>query len=101
MVAMNPFIPLASTPETSIKILNLLTNRYHVGIVRASHDGGLHIEMPASARLIPGQRIHFALDDARGIVSRHTMRSALIRDVRSTDGRRLHVDLATAECLAA
>jgi hypothetical protein len=101
MVAMNPFIPLCSPPQTSIKILNLLTNRYFVGIVRASLDDGLYVELPASARLTPGQRIHFALDNSPGVISRITMRSATIRDVKSFDGRRLHVNLATAECLAA
>src|SRR5262245_57233693 len=101
MVALSHFVPPSSTPQTSIKILNLLTNRYHLGVVHASHDGGMHIEMPASARLIPGQRIHFALDNDHVIICRNTMRSALIRDVKSSDGRRLQVHLAPAECLAA
>lgn len=107
MVAMFPLSPslfakpLRSTSQLCIKILDLLTNRYHVGIVCAALEDGLQIELPLSARLSAGQRIHFALDDSTGVIARQTMRSALIRQVEATDEARLRIDLSTAECLAA
>jgi hypothetical protein len=93
--------PLRSSSHLCIKILDLLTNRYHVGIVHAASNDGLEIEMPLSTHWRAGQRIHFALDDAVGIIPRQTMRSALIRHVH-TDQSSLRIDLTTAaECVAA
>jgi hypothetical protein len=88
---------------TSIKVLDLLTNRYHVGIVHAASETMLDVEMPLAARLSAGQRIHFALsDESGGIVARRAMRSALVRQVQTTAQARLRIDLTPgAECVAA
>ncbi len=92
---------LRTSAHLCIKILDLLTNRYHVGIVHAASEDGLEIEMPLAARLSAGQRIRFALDDSIGIIPRQTMRRALIRHVHA-DRASLYIDLATAaECVAA
>jgi len=89
--------------DTCIKVLDLLTNRYHVGIVHAYTDDGLEIEMPLSARLSAGQRVHFALaDEATGVISRQAMRSALVRRVGRTARASLRINLKPAgECVAA
>ena len=89
--------------HTCIKVLDLLTNRYHAGIVHAASDDGLDIEMPLSAHLSAGQRVHFALgDQAGGVISRHAMRSALVREVHATARASLRIDLTpAAECVAA
>jgi hypothetical protein len=93
--------PLGSL--TCIKVLDLLTNRYHTGIVHAASDGALDVEMPLAARLSAGQRVHFALaDPAGGIIPRQAMRSALVRRVHTTAHARLRIDLTpAAECVAA
>jgi hypothetical protein len=89
--------------DTCIKVLDLLTNRYHVGIVHAYTDDGLDIEMPLSARLRAGQRVHFALAEAgTGVIPRQTMRSAMVRRVGRTTRASLRIDLTPAgECVAA
>ena len=104
MVALFP--PTADrtpTRSATIKILNLLTNRYHVGIVHHTSDNHFYIELPLAARLSAGQRVRFALSDPSiGIIPRHTMRSALISRVDSTAQASLRVDLSpAAECIAA
>jgi hypothetical protein len=89
--------------HTCIKVLDLLTNRYHVGIVHAASDDGLEIEMPLSAHLRAGQRVHFALaDEAGSIIPRHAMRRAMVRCVHTTPQASLRIDLTpAAECVAA
>jgi len=106
MVAMFPPSLACDTPprsHTCIKVLDLLTNRYHVGIVHAATDAGLEIEMPLSAHLSAGQRVHFALaDQAGGIIPRHAMRRALVRQVHATARASQRIDLTpAAECVAA
>ena len=101
--ASDTFLPLLrrSFVMRGIKILDLLTNRYHAGVVHAALADGLQIEVPLSAHLSAGQRVHFALDEAAGIVPRQTMRSAMVRRVQATQESRLRIELSTAECLAA
>lgn len=104
MVALFPASPAHSrTRAATIKILNLLTNRYHVGIVHHTSADTFDIEMPRAARLCAGQHVRFALSDPSiGIIPRHTMRSALIRHVNATARDSLRVDLSpAAECVAA
>ena len=77
---------IVASRETSagcaIKLLDQLTNRYHVGIVRSAARDSLIIDMPATARLRSGQQIKFVLaDDAGGIVERCAMRTAVIGQV--------------------
>ncbi len=87
---------------TSIKVLDLLTNRYHAGIVHAVSESALDVEMPLAARLSAGQRVHFALSDESGaIVARQAMRSALVRQVQTTPQSRLRIDLTPSAVVAA
>lgn len=83
----------------AIKLLDLLTNRYYVGIVHATSPGSLAIEMPLASRLNAGQRVQFVLaDNTSAIIPRHTMRNALVRHVDTTDNLRLRAHLTmTAE----
>ena len=106
MVALFPRSLACDAPprsHTNIKVLDLLTNRYHGGIVHAASDDGLEIEMPLSAHLSAGQRVHFALgDQVGGVIPRQAMRSALVREVHTTARASLRIDLTpAAECVAA
>ena len=100
MVALCPPSAHKSSPEAArlcIKLLDLLTNRYYVGVVHAASDDALEIEMPLSSRLAAGQRVHFALaDDSQAILPRHAMRSATVRRVHTTPYCRLRADLSPA-----
>src|SRR4051812_20465213 len=80
-----------SPNRTSIKVLDLLTNRYHVGVIIAASDEGFLIEMPLAARLSAGQRIRFALDDASGLICRRTMLHGTIQHVQINDQGRLRI----------
>ena len=99
MVALSPTSSPLSLPisRTVIKILDLLTNRYHAGIVYAASDSALDVELPLSSRLSAGQRVHFVLAaPTSGIIPRHTMRTALVRQVHTTPQSRLRINLTPA-----
>jgi hypothetical protein len=100
MVAHYPASAPKLSPDAArlcIKLLDLLTNRYHVGIVHASSPGTLEIDMPLSSRLAAGQRVHFAIaDDSHALIPRHAMRPALVRRVHTTSHTRLRVNLSPA-----
>jgi hypothetical protein len=82
------------TRSNSIKLLDLLTNRYHTGIVRQTSPAAMQVELPASSHLHAGQRVRFALADAQPLVSRSTMRRAFITNVSPEHTNRLSVHLA-------
>ena len=72
----------SSTSGCAIKVLDLLTNRYHLGKVRSAGRDSLVVEMPPASPLRAAQRIRFVLaDDAGVIVSRKAMRSAVVAHV--------------------
>jgi hypothetical protein len=89
MIAVLP----APSRSNSIKLLDLLTNRYHTGIVRETSPAAMQVELPASSHLHAGQRVRFALADAQPLVSRSTMRRAFITNVSPEHTNRLHVHL--------
>lgn len=74
----SPLLPIAEeTP--SIKLLDLLTNRYHAGVVRRSAGSLVQVEMPASARLRPGQRVRCIIArPSAGVLARGDMRRAAV-----------------------
>ena len=76
----------------AIKLLDLLTNRYHVGVVESSGEEGLRVELPAMARLQAGQRVRFVVSGGAGLVSRGSMRRALVSEVEG-DSERMSVEL--------
>jgi hypothetical protein len=85
----------------SVKLLDLLTNRYHAGIVRASSDVGMELELPLGSHLRAGQRVRFVVADERPLVSRDQMRGAFITHI-DCEPNRLRVKLALlAEAAAA
>jgi len=66
------------TESTSpIKLLDLLTNRYHTGIVRGTSPSSLDVELPPSSRLAPGQRVRFIVGD-QPLVARNSMRRGFV-----------------------
>jgi hypothetical protein len=92
--------PVVSLPgrTCAIKLLDLLTNRYHVGVVQAAGQGGLAIEMPRTTRLSAGQRVQYVLaNDTSAVLPRRYMRQALVRHVDRSDGARVRADLAMME----
>jgi hypothetical protein len=90
MVATLPTPPQSN----SIKLLDLLTNRYHTGIVRETSPAEMQVELPASAHLHAGQRVRFVLANQQPLVSRSTMRRAFITNVSPEHTNRLSVHLA-------
>jgi hypothetical protein len=83
-----------------VKVLDLLTNRYHTGIVRATAaasagDETLYLELPASARLAQGQRVRFIIADGRRLIAKRSMRRAEITAVLPEGPAHLHVQLQT------
>ena len=83
-----------NTPSVSIKLLDLLTNRYHSGIVREDRDGAMRVELPASSRFRTGQRVHFIVAGDHSLVRRHAMRRAFVTQVSSLFEDRLSVRLS-------
>lgn len=80
--------------STPIKLLDLLTNRYYLGLVRQSGDGALHVEMAASSHFQAGQRVRFIVADDHEVVSRRTMQRACITQVSAHVADRMNVRLA-------
>ncbi len=79
--------PMERHEITLVKLLDLLTNRYHVGVLRASGDAALCIDLPASARFSTGQRVRYIIADAAaGLVNRSSMLPACITSILS-DGQ--------------
>jgi hypothetical protein len=98
MVALSPFThPETPVAATSIKLLDLLTNRYHLGLIRESSDAGLQIELPASSRFHAGQRIRFIVAGERGgsaLISKTDMHRAFITKVSAAPENNVRVQLA-------
>src|SRR5262245_29392134 len=71
----------------TIKVLDLLTNRYHVGRVQGNSDNGLEVCMPSTTRFHAGQRVRYVLaaEDARMIVARQAMQSGFVAQVNEED----------------
>jgi hypothetical protein len=91
----------ASDPDT-VKLLDLLTNRYHVGRLRHSSDSALELELPLTSHLHAGQRVRFVVSGREPLVSRQAMRGACITHVDRAGVNRLRVELVTdAEVAAA
>ena len=85
--------PDPSASDT-VKILDLLTNRYHTGILRASSDSALELELPLSTCLHAGQRVRFVVAGNEPLIAKNTMKNACITHVDRTTSNRLHVELA-------
>jgi hypothetical protein len=81
------------TPD-SVKLLDLLTNRYHLGLLRASSESALELELPLTSHLFAGQRVRFIVAGNSPLVARHAMRGACITHVGRAPGNRLRVELA-------
>jgi hypothetical protein len=96
MVALSPFsLSEAPVAPTSIKLLDLLTNRYHLGIIRESSDAGFQIELPASSRFHAGQRVRFIVAGEGGaLISKTDMHRAFVTNVSATPDNRLDIHLA-------
>jgi hypothetical protein len=78
----------------AIKLLDLLTNRYHVGVVESAWEEGLRVELPPMTRLCAGQRVRFVVASEDGLVSKGSMRRALVSDVHRAMPDRMSIELA-------
>ncbi len=54
------------TGSGSIKLLDLLTNRYHAGVMQEGADGSIEVELPASSHFQAGQRVRFVAGSGHG-----------------------------------
>jgi hypothetical protein len=96
--------PLHLDSNPAIKLLDLLSNRYHIGRVRSRGGNCIEIELPVASRLHAGQRVRFALgsDGEATIVSKQDMRGAIVTHATPTDEASMHVELSLlAEAAAA
>jgi hypothetical protein len=90
-------LPISSADQhQSIKLLDLLTNRYHIGIVRSTSDAGMQVEFPASAHLQAGQRVHFAMSGDQPLVARRAMQRGFITRVAPSHAGAERVNLQPA-----
>ncbi|HVX83393.1 MAG TPA: hypothetical protein VH253_01110 [Phycisphaerae bacterium] len=62
----------------AVKVLDLLTNRYHVGLLEAAWEAGMRVELPATARFQAGQRVRFVVAGGEGVVSKGSMKRATV-----------------------
>lgn len=90
-------LPESCETSSPIKLLDLLTNRYHTGVVRETSDASLDIELPATTRLAPGQRVRFIVGN-QPLVARNAMRRGYITEISAsqTSAVRLALRLETA-----
>ena len=85
--------PEALSPH-AIKVLDLLTNRYHVGVIEATSAAGMQVVLPASSHLHAGQRVKFIVAGEQPLVARMSMRRGFVSQVRSYLADRLRIDIA-------
>src|ERR1051325_2141761 len=78
----------------AIKLLDLLTNRYHLGVVRESSGENLQIEVPASSHFHAGQRVRYVVAGEDGVVRRHSMHRAFVTNVLAGVQNPLRIQLA-------
>lgn len=78
---------------SAIKLLDLLTNRYHTGVVRMNAGAGLEVEVPANMPITPGQRLRFVVDEGLGLISRTAMKAAQVAAVDHAVANRMRVYL--------
>jgi hypothetical protein len=90
-----------TSPTRAIKMLDLLTNRFHSGVVRGMAGMRLEIQMPLAARWQPGQRVRFAIEEDGRIVSRRDMQPAIITHVEAAPGAGLQMNLTAVTALEA
>jgi len=89
-----PHLESHTSEPHGIKVLDPLTRRYYAGVVQHASDGSLQIELNA-ARLSPGQRVGFSIaDHTAPLISRRTMRTALVTEVFRVGISRLRVALS-------
>ena len=80
---LSAMVPVAGE-STMVKLLDLLTNRYHGGVVRMSGSAGVQVELPATARLQAGQRVRCIMAPrSSGVLPRGEMRRASVTHVET------------------
>jgi hypothetical protein len=75
---------LPAAPVPTIKLLDLLTNRYHLGLLCGCCTESMEVELPLSSHLHVGQRVRFVVASDRGLVAREEMRGAVVMHVART-----------------
>jgi hypothetical protein len=72
---------------TSVKLLDLVTNRYHGGLLRRSAGTSVKVEVAATSRLRVGQRVRcIVAPTSSGVLSRTQMRRASVLRVEADAG---------------
>lgn len=81
------------TPH-AIKLLDLLTNRYHTGVVRERAATALEVEVPANMPVALGQRLRFIVaESGQGFMSRQSMHRAQVASIEPQPANRMRVYL--------
>jgi len=82
-----------SSRSASIKLLDLLTNRYHLGILRKSTPTYLQVELSGGGASCfhAGQRVRFIIADDQSLVSRTAMRRGFITNVFAGEQNRVNL----------
>ncbi|MCL2648047.1 MAG: hypothetical protein FWD61_13720 [Phycisphaerales bacterium] len=84
----------AASGLSSIKLLDLLTNRYHLGILRRSTPTYLQVELSGTSCFHTGQRVRFIVADDQSLVSRTAMHRGFITNVFAGEKDRVNVYVA-------
>ena len=88
----------AQEPTTSVKLLDLLTNRYHAGIVHTPAGPAgqrLRVQVPASSHFRAGQRVRCILaPHSAGVLAKGDMRRASVLHVEAPGTAHLLLELA-------
>ena len=94
-------IPHLPRMARTVKLLDLLTNRYHVGLLRGEDEERLALDLPRTAAFHAGQRVRFIVADEQPLVSRQAMHTAVITQASPHGtGMRLELSLLTEAAAA-
>ena len=94
MVAYSAFPLVQATSRSSIKLLDLLTNRYYPGVLRKSTPTYLLVELSGVSCFRAGQRVRFVVADDQSLVSRTEMRRGFIANVFVGEKNKVNVYVA-------
>ena len=95
MVAYSALTSVQSAARSSsIKLLDLLTNRYHLGILRRSTSTYLQVELSGASGFHAGQRVRFIVADDQSLVSKTSMHRGFITNVFPEEKNRVTMYVA-------
>ena len=92
MVAHSAFSSVqVASRSSSIKLLDLLTNRYHLGVLRKSTATYLQVELSGPTCFHAGQRVRFIVADDQSLVSKTSMHRGFIANVFADEQNKVNM----------